>query len=92
MNAPVVHNNRVDRLLRILITFFFRETLDSKERRMVVCIVRLASSAVVTIAAMIVTLMTESIFDFFWFILGCILLYAFAKIAGFVRKRRKRNA
>jgi hypothetical protein len=90
METPLT-KKRTDRFQRILITLFFKETLTNKERSKVIWIVRLASSAVVMVAAMVITLITESILDFFWFILCCILLYSTGKVVGALRKRLKRE-
>ena len=90
METPL-DKKRTDHFQRILITFFFKETLTNKERSNVIWIVRLASSAVVMVAAMVVTLITESILDFFWFIIGCILLYAIVKIVGALRQKHRKE-
>lgn len=90
MDEPF-NKNRVDHFQRILIKFFFTETISDKERKKVIWIVRLASAVAVVILAMLVTLVTESIFSFFWFIIGCVVWYVILKISGMLRKRRHVN-
>jgi len=90
MDEPF-NKNRVDNFQRILIKFFFTETISDKERKKVIWIVRLASAVAVVILAMLVTLVTESIFSFFWFIIGCVVWYVILKISGMLRKRRHVN-
>lgn len=82
---------RADHFQRILITFFFNETISDKERKKVICIVRLASVVALLILAMLVTLATESIFSFIWFIIGFVVWYVMLKISGTLWKRRHVN-
>ncbi len=90
MDEPF-NKNRADYFQRILIAFFFNETISDKERKKVIWIVRLASVAIVLILAMLVTLATESIFSFVWFIIGFVVWYVILKISGLLRKRRHVN-
>ena len=90
MDEPL-NKKRIDYFQRILITFFFSETLNDKERKKVVWIVRLVTVAGALIFAMLITLVTESIFSFFWFIIVFVAWYVILKIMGMLRKRRHVN-
>jgi Na+/proline symporter len=69
MEEPRQQNKRTDHFQRVLITFFYREHLTPKERKIVILIVRLLSSVFVLVVAMLVTIITESIENFIWVIL-----------------------
>ncbi len=77
---------RADRFQRILITFFFSETLSDKERKMVIWIVRFVTVVAALIFAMFITLVTESILSFLWFIVIFVAWYVMLIISGLLKK------
>jgi hypothetical protein len=86
MNEPF-SIKRIDRFQRILITFFFQDTLSDKERVKVVWMVRLVTMAGALVFAMLITLVTESILYFFLCIIVFGAWYVILKTAGMLRKR-----
>ncbi len=91
MAEPFDKDKRVDLFQRILITFFFSETLNHKERRKVIWIVRFAVLAAAMVLAMVITLVTEQILHFFWIIIGFVILFGITGIARMLGKRRRKQ-
>jgi hypothetical protein len=77
---------RIDRFQRMLITFFFNKTLSDKERKKVIWTVRLVTVVAALVFAMLITLVTESILSFFWFILVFVAWYVMLKTSGMLKK------
>ena len=84
-------DKRVDRFQRFLITFFYREQLSPTERQIVIWTVRIASSALVIVVSMVVTLLTEKIENFLWTVYVFVALYVAARIFGAIRRKMRRN-
>jgi len=59
----------------------------TRRRKKVVWIVRLVTVAGALIFAMLITLVTESIFSFFWFIIVFVAWYVILKIMGMAQEK-----